>query len=95
MLPIGLPDRESARELFERRLNPSLLVPGARLMVDEVVELCGRLPLALSLLAEQLSSRPASSLAGAAAELRDETSGSQPWPMTETYAACGPGLTNS
>jgi DNA-binding SARP family transcriptional activator len=59
-----------ARELLTRRLGPERVAadPGA---VDELIALCARLPLALSIAAARTASQPGLSLAGLAAELRD------------------------
>ena len=59
-----------ALELLTRRLGPERVEadPGA---ADELVQLCARLPLALSIAAARTASQPGLSLAGLAAELRD------------------------
>jgi DNA-binding SARP family transcriptional activator len=44
---------------------------GQNAVVDEIIELCGRLPLALAILAARLTARPALSLESVAADLRD------------------------
>ncbi|MFI5934049.1 BTAD domain-containing putative transcriptional regulator [Actinoplanes sp. NPDC051494] len=77
LLHIDLPDMSSARALLKRRLERSSHRPGAELassadVLEEIIELCGRLPLALAILAGRLSARPRLSLAAVAAELRDD-----------------------
>ncbi|WP_274622899.1 AfsR/SARP family transcriptional regulator [Paractinoplanes aksuensis] len=67
----GLPDPADAREILAARLAAR---PGPKpddASLDEIVELCGRLPLALAILAARLCVRPALSLSAVAAELRD------------------------
>lgn len=75
LLRIDLPDLASARALLERRLaglsartsDPA----GDARVADEIIELCGRLPLALAILAARIAARPRLSLVTVAAELRD------------------------
>ena len=59
-----------AHELLTRRLGPERVAadPGA---AAELIQLCARLPLALSIAAARTASQPGLSLAGLAAELRD------------------------
>ena len=64
-----LPDAE-ARELLARRFGPQL-VADDRAAADELIQLCARLPLALSIAAALTASQPGLSLAGLAADLRD------------------------
>ncbi|GAA2607335.1 AfsR/SARP family transcriptional regulator [Paractinoplanes durhamensis] len=69
-----VPDLADARQILTSRLaylrNPGPIgVEPA--VIDEIIELCGRLPLALAILAARLSVRPKLSLATVAAELRD------------------------
>jgi DNA-binding SARP family transcriptional activator/tetratricopeptide (TPR) repeat protein len=61
---------EDARALLRRRLGAARLAaePGA---VDELIELCARLPLALSIAAARGCAHPAFPLAALAAELQD------------------------
>ena len=66
LLRVDVPDLAAARELLERRL-PGRAAGG----VDEIVELCGRLPLAIVVLAERLIARPALTLERVESELRD------------------------
>ncbi|MCX5070290.1 tetratricopeptide repeat protein [Micromonospora lupini] len=78
LLHLDPPDMPSARELVLRRLQhaPNRSVgAGASSddVLDEIIELCGRLPLALAILAGRLSARPRLALADVAAELRDGT----------------------
>lgn len=76
LLHIDLPDMSSARALLRRRLERSPnrsateMVSGANVL-EEIITLCGRLPLALAILGGRLSARPRLSLATVAAELRD------------------------
>ncbi len=75
LMRIDVPDMSSARALLARRLAG--LPDGARTesadpeIVDEIIELCGRLPLALAVLAARLIARPRLSLATVLADLRD------------------------
>jgi tetratricopeptide (TPR) repeat protein/transcriptional regulator with XRE-family HTH domain len=64
-----LPDRE-ARELLARRIGVgrARAEPGA---VEELAQLCGRLPLALAVAAARAAARPRMSLTAVAAELAD------------------------
>ncbi|WP_051807194.1 AfsR/SARP family transcriptional regulator [Actinoplanes subtropicus] len=83
LMHIELPDAASARALFRRRLERSPNRSTADLaaeaeVVDEIVELCGRFPLALAILAARLSARPRLSLAAVAAELRHGLRSSPP-----------------
>ncbi|MEU8419432.1 BTAD domain-containing putative transcriptional regulator [Micromonospora sp. NPDC048835] len=69
------PDLPDARELLGARLaamrSRTLAVGDDAGTIDEIIELCGRLPLALAILAARLSARPHLSLGAVAAELRD------------------------
>ncbi|MDG4798321.1 AfsR/SARP family transcriptional regulator [Micromonospora sp. WMMD1082] len=69
----NLPDLPEARELLRTRLAEmySRIFPAGEDVetLDEIIELCGRLPLAL--LAARLSARPQLSLGSVAVELRD------------------------
>ena len=75
LLRIDPPDLPTARELVGRRLaglphhGPDRTADTE--VVDEIIELCGRLPLALAILAARMAARPRLSLADVAAELRD------------------------
>ncbi len=75
LLRVDVPDLATARELLVRRLSGQAAREAAHTagqsMVDEIVELCGRLPLALATLAARLIAGPALSLEGALSELRD------------------------
>jgi DNA-binding SARP family transcriptional activator len=64
----------SARSQRPAEQNRGLLPHGAdgqHPVVDEIIELCGRLPLALAILAARLTARPGLSLESVAADLRD------------------------
>jgi tetratricopeptide (TPR) repeat protein/transcriptional regulator with XRE-family HTH domain len=63
---------DEARQLLAARLGSERVSaePGA---VDELIRLCGRLPLALAIAAARAAGHPGFPLAGLAAELRDET----------------------
>ncbi|GIG02893.1 AfsR/SARP family transcriptional regulator [Catellatospora citrea] len=65
---LAVPNLHTARQLLERRLPTSA---GDTALADEIIELCGRLPLALAVLGARLTARPALSLAAVAADLRD------------------------
>ncbi|GAA0222243.1 AfsR/SARP family transcriptional regulator [Cryptosporangium japonicum] len=67
-LPLDLPSREEARALVERRLGEER-VAGARRAVAEIVDRCGRLPLALALVTARAAAHPGTPLAEIAAEL--------------------------
>ncbi|GAA1642240.1 AfsR/SARP family transcriptional regulator [Actinoplanes couchii] len=62
-----LPDLPDARRILTTRLT----CPHDPAFLDEIIELCGRLPLALAVLAARLSVRPKLSMATVVAELRD------------------------
>ncbi|MEV5499095.1 BTAD domain-containing putative transcriptional regulator [Nonomuraea fuscirosea] len=74
-LRVDVPDHATARELLVRRLAGraarGVVHTAEGSIVDEIVELCGRLPLALAILAARLIARPTLSLDGVVAELRD------------------------
>jgi len=71
LLHIDVPDLPEAHELLEKRLPP--LSPESRdEIIDEIVTCCGRLPLALAIVAARMRARPRLSPAVVAAELRDD-----------------------
>ncbi|GAB3934166.1 hypothetical protein GCM10027614_06690 [Micromonospora vulcania] len=77
LLHVDLPDLPSARTLLRHRLERSPNRSAAELasaadVLEEVIDLCGRLPLALAILAARLSASPRLSLAAVATELRDD-----------------------
>ena len=78
-----------AQELLTRRLGPERVAadPGA---ADELIRLCARLPLALSIAAARTASQPGLSLAGLAAELRDAPGGWTPSTPGRRPRASGP-----
>ncbi|MEV0678750.1 BTAD domain-containing putative transcriptional regulator [Actinosynnema sp. NPDC050436] len=69
-LPLGVLTRAEARDLLAGRLGAGRVAaePAA---VDELVELCGGYPLALSITARNAATRPGLALAEIAAELRE------------------------
>lgn len=71
LIHLDVPDPAAARELLERRLagRPDALATDAE-VVDEIIELCGRLPLALAVLAARLIARPSLSTTTVLGELR-------------------------
>ncbi|MEV4822641.1 BTAD domain-containing putative transcriptional regulator [Micromonospora sp. NPDC049274] len=74
LLRVDVPDLPTARRLVERRFTglPNRSTGGVACeTADEIIELCGRLPLALAILAARIAARPRLSLATIAAELRD------------------------
>ncbi|GII59553.1 SARP family transcriptional regulator [Planotetraspora thailandica] len=72
LIRVDLPDRQVARKMLERRLAHTERVTGGDAeSLDAIVELSGRLPLALAILGARLSARPRLSLASVVAELRD------------------------
>jgi DNA-binding SARP family transcriptional activator/tetratricopeptide (TPR) repeat protein len=73
-LPLGLPSLAEARAAIARRLGADRVAaePAA---VDEIIAACGRLPLAIAIVAARAVVNPGFSLAELAAELRD-TAGS-------------------
>jgi DNA-binding SARP family transcriptional activator len=90
----GLVAREGARRLTVERLPPAdaaqLLVAGLggdrvtdATAVAGLVERCGRLPLALRIVAERAALQPGRPLAELAAELRDERGGLDPLSLNE------------
>ncbi|MBB2946594.1 DNA-binding SARP family transcriptional activator [Actinoplanes lutulentus] len=66
-----LPDLPDARKLLTTRLAGLRDLDGGETVLDEIIELCGRLPLALAVLAARLGVRPKLSMDTVAAELRD------------------------
>ena len=68
-MPVGLPTLEEAREGFVRRLGPAR-VTAAGGVVDEIIESCGRLPLACAVVCARAASRPDTPLDLIADELR-------------------------
>jgi tetratricopeptide (TPR) repeat protein len=73
LLHLDLPDLPTARRLLGRRLEQTTrhTTTDDAGVVDAVIELCGRLPLALAVVAARLSVRPGLPLGSVAAELRD------------------------
>ncbi|MDN3357266.1 BTAD domain-containing putative transcriptional regulator [Actinomadura sp. DC4] len=70
LLHVDVPGMQEAHALLERRLPP--LPPGSRdAFIDEIITSCGRLPLALAIVAARISAHPRLSPAAVAAELRD------------------------
>jgi DNA-binding SARP family transcriptional activator/tetratricopeptide (TPR) repeat protein len=70
LLALDLPTRDQARDLLALRLGTRLMnaEPEA---ADELIRLCARLPLALSIAAARAAARPGFPLAALTAELRD------------------------
>src|SRR5579875_2633653 len=64
------PSEGEARALLAARLGPGAVAAEPR-AIDELIELCARLPLALSVAAARAAGRPRFPLAALAAELRD------------------------
>jgi DNA-binding SARP family transcriptional activator/tetratricopeptide (TPR) repeat protein len=73
LLPLDLPSAAEARELLARRLGADRVAaePAA---VEEIVERCARLPLALAVVAARAATNPTFRLAAVAAELRSNAS---------------------
>ncbi|GAB6898974.1 AfsR/SARP family transcriptional regulator [Kineosporia succinea] len=69
LLPLDLPSAPSARAMMAARLQ-ALPRPADDAVIDEIVDLCGRLPLALALVAARALTRPTFPLQVAADELR-------------------------
>ncbi|GAA3616427.1 BTAD domain-containing putative transcriptional regulator [Nonomuraea rosea] len=69
-LTVGLFSAAEARESLVRRLGEDR-VAGAPEAVDEIIGLCGGLPLALAVVGARAAARPAFQLSAIAAELRD------------------------
>ncbi|GLY02412.1 BTAD domain-containing putative transcriptional regulator [Actinoplanes sp. NBRC 101535] len=73
LMRVDVPGRAAARELLGRRLAAAAAgVAVDPAVADEIVERCGRLPLALAVLAARLCARPALSVSTVLAELRDD-----------------------
>ncbi|MET0136634.1 MAG: BTAD domain-containing putative transcriptional regulator [Kibdelosporangium sp.] len=70
-LALGLPTIDEAREIFVRRLGASR-VDAEAAAVDEIIGRCGRLPLALAIVAARAATPPAFPLVSIAAELRGD-----------------------
>jgi hypothetical protein len=69
LLRVDVPDVATARELLRRRLAGLPCESARTLRLDNLVERCGRLPLALALLAARLTAHPSLPLATAMADL--------------------------
>jgi DNA-binding SARP family transcriptional activator/tetratricopeptide (TPR) repeat protein len=69
-LTVDLLTRDEARELLTRRLGPERVVR-EQSAVDELIDLCARLPLALNIAAARAVTQPNTSLRTLAVELRD------------------------
>ncbi|HLN71171.1 MAG TPA: BTAD domain-containing putative transcriptional regulator, partial [Streptosporangiaceae bacterium] len=69
-LTLGVLTEAEARELLSRCLGPER-VAGEPSAASEVIQLCARLPLALSIAAARTASQPGLSLAALTADLRD------------------------
>ncbi|WP_166427601.1 AfsR/SARP family transcriptional regulator [Nonomuraea mesophila] len=69
-LPLGLPTSGEARQLLARQLGDERVAAEPD-TVDELVTSCGRLPLALSIIAARAAVRPGVPLAAIAEELRE------------------------
>jgi DNA-binding SARP family transcriptional activator/tetratricopeptide (TPR) repeat protein len=72
-LTLDLLTRAEAHELLTRRVGVRRVATESR-AADELIELCGRLPLALAIAAARTAARPRASLATLTAELREEQS---------------------
>jgi DNA-binding SARP family transcriptional activator len=72
-LTLDLLSEEEARELLRRRLGAERVM-GAPAAVNELIGLCARLPLALSVAASRAAMRPGFPLTALVAELRQATS---------------------
>jgi len=73
-LTLDLMSIDEAREMLARRLGPSRVTAEPR-VVDEIIDLCARLPIALAVVAARAATHPAFPLAVLVRELR-ETRGS-------------------
>ncbi|WP_436535530.1 BTAD domain-containing putative transcriptional regulator [Actinoplanes sp. HUAS TT8] len=71
LMHVDLPDQPAARELLNRRLAGLPNRPAAG-TADEMIELCGRLPLALAIVGARLAAHRHLSPQVLAAELRDD-----------------------
>ncbi|NBE98585.1 MULTISPECIES: AfsR/SARP family transcriptional regulator [unclassified Nonomuraea] len=69
-LPLGLPTSGEARQLLARQLGDER-VAAEQDTVDELIAGCGRLPLALAIIAARVAVRPGVPLAAIAEELRE------------------------
>ncbi|WP_328581023.1 AfsR/SARP family transcriptional regulator [Streptomyces sp. NBC_00370] len=67
---LGLPDEREAREFLVRRLGAERVAAEPQ-AADEIVALCGRLPLALAIACARAAVNPGFTLASVAAELRE------------------------
>jgi DNA-binding SARP family transcriptional activator/tetratricopeptide (TPR) repeat protein len=73
-MTLNLPSAGEARELLERRLGAARIMAESS-AVDEIVARCGRLPLALAIVATRAATQPGLPLAMLAAELREAKDG--------------------
>jgi len=69
LLTLNLPSESTARETLECRLGPGRVAaePAA---VEEIIRLCGRLPLALAIVSARAAAHPGFTLASIAGDLR-------------------------
>jgi tetratricopeptide (TPR) repeat protein len=77
-VPLDVPTRAEAGRLLARRLGQPRLAAEPR-AVDEIIEACARLPLALAIVAARAVLRPVQPLAELADELRDTDGGLDPF----------------
>ncbi|MFC7534610.1 BTAD domain-containing putative transcriptional regulator [Actinoplanes sp. GCM10030250] len=73
-MTLGLPPVDEARQLLVRRLGAGR-VTAELSTADDIVAMCGRLPLALAIVATRVATRPGLPLAVLAAELREAQGG--------------------
>jgi hypothetical protein len=69
LLTLHLPSVQTARETLERRLGTGRVAAEPE-PVEEIIQLCGRLPLALAIASARAAAHPDFSLASIAADLR-------------------------
>jgi hypothetical protein len=69
LLTLKLPSVLTAREMLERRLGADRVAPEPEAL-EELIQLCGRLPLALAIMATRAAAHPDFTLASIATDLR-------------------------
>ncbi len=82
-LVLRLPSSDEAHDMFARRIGPDRVAADPA-TVDEIIDQCARLPLALAVTAARIALRPELPLSVLAAELRDSPAGLDPFRGDDT-----------
>ncbi|GAB3433264.1 AfsR/SARP family transcriptional regulator [Flindersiella endophytica] len=89
-LTLDLLTTTEARQLLSRRLGPERITAAPQ-AVDDIIDSCARLPLALAIVAARAATYPTFPLAALAAELRDTHARLDAFTTTETGTETGTG----